>query len=403
MYVNLLDNPESNTGYAGAEPRRIWDAIYQENCFRVMATSDVARMCLEERVFYRLLSGLHTSITVHVFARWKRDAVTNEWLRNQGVWNMVFGRFPERLDNLYFTLDFLLRSLRLAAPHAAEAVAIDTGHPEEDARTRTLFAQLVGLNYDAKQDADTESNSNKASDSSAASADSTGVTPAASAPVAEFDQAFSLFESHDKKQLKDDLKNMFRNVSVIMNCVGCEKCRVWGKLNTLGIATALKISLAQSPAERAAVVRALQRNEVVAWVNTLASFSEAVHFVSLFTRLDYAPAPSVTAAAAAAETSQPAASAAIAPADGKATESKIAATTSATAAAAAAGAETAATASLSDAVTAAAAAASRVLRVVLAAVAEPVEALRQSEPHTSAMYGVTTALLLVGAAVFVCL
>ena len=31
-YVNLLLNPERYTGYAGPSARRIWDAVYSENC-----------------------------------------------------------------------------------------------------------------------------------------------------------------------------------------------------------------------------------------------------------------------------------------------------------------------------------------------------------------------------------
>lgn len=31
-YVNLLLNPERYTGYIGPSARRIWDAIYSENC-----------------------------------------------------------------------------------------------------------------------------------------------------------------------------------------------------------------------------------------------------------------------------------------------------------------------------------------------------------------------------------
>lgn len=246
VYVNLVDNPESNTGYSGDEPRRIWDAIYQENCFHVMSTNDVGDMCLEERVFYRLISGLHTSITAHVFARWKRGD-DHEWLHNQGLWNMVMARFPDRLDNLYFTLDFLLRSLRTAHPHLS-LLPIHTGDSSHDAHTSRLLQQLVSVK-----------------DGNA------GDMP-------------RLFSSPDQIQLKDDLKNMFRNVSVIMNCVGCEKCRVWGKLNTLGLATALKVTLA-SDEERGDIIRNLQRNEVVAWVNTLASFSESVHYINKFSVL----------------------------------------------------------------------------------------------------------------------
>lgn len=33
----------------------------------------------------------------------------------------------------------------------------------------------------------------------------------------------------------------FSCCSAIMDCVGCEKCRLWGKLQVLGLGTALKI------------------------------------------------------------------------------------------------------------------------------------------------------------------
>ena len=44
-----------------------------------------------------------------------------------------------------------------------------------------------------------------------------------------------------KKVLKEEYKKHFRNISMIMDCVPCEKCRLWGKIQTGGIGTALKI------------------------------------------------------------------------------------------------------------------------------------------------------------------
>jgi len=41
--------------------------------------------------------------------------------------------------------------------------------------------------------------------------------------------------------LKEEFKEHFRNVSRIMDCVGCDKCRLWGKVQTTGLGTALKI------------------------------------------------------------------------------------------------------------------------------------------------------------------
>jgi hypothetical protein len=37
------------------------------------------------------------------------------------------------------------------------------------------------------------------------------------------------------------MQNKFRNISRVMDCVGCDKCRLWGKLQVTGLGTALKI------------------------------------------------------------------------------------------------------------------------------------------------------------------
>jgi hypothetical protein len=90
VYVDLLANPERFTGYSGKSAQRIWQAIYQDNCFDVpqrpafspfpptpplkpagLAPSpDLIKSanadnetCLEKRVYYKLLSGwLYCSI-----------------------------------------------------------------------------------------------------------------------------------------------------------------------------------------------------------------------------------------------------------------------------------------------------------------------------------------------------
>ena len=60
-----------------------------------------------------------------------------------------------------------------------------------------------------------------------------------------------------------------------MDCVGCEKCRLWGKLQVLGLGTALKILMTP---ERAPL-GPLERNEVIALVNTLAQLVKSVEAV----------------------------------------------------------------------------------------------------------------------------
>lgn len=70
-YVNLLDNPESFTGYSGESATKVWRAIQEENCFSDggysgVATDNASGQCLEKRVFYRLMSGMQASISTHI-------------------------------------------------------------------------------------------------------------------------------------------------------------------------------------------------------------------------------------------------------------------------------------------------------------------------------------------------
>lgn len=63
------------TGYRGESARKIWKSIYEENCFfkhpQKMSASNpfsLDNLCFEERIFYRAVSGLHTSINLHLSA-----------------------------------------------------------------------------------------------------------------------------------------------------------------------------------------------------------------------------------------------------------------------------------------------------------------------------------------------
>ena len=68
-----------------------------------------------------------------------------------------------------------------------------------------------------------------------------------------------------------------------MDCVGCEKCKLWGKLQVLGIGTALKILMSQDDLADSQATHehgySLQRNEVIALVNTLGQLSASVQSV----------------------------------------------------------------------------------------------------------------------------
>ena len=47
VYVDLLENPERFTGYAGPSSSRVWKAIYEENCFTPVPFVDASRPTFE--------------------------------------------------------------------------------------------------------------------------------------------------------------------------------------------------------------------------------------------------------------------------------------------------------------------------------------------------------------------
>ena len=60
-----------------------------------------------------------------------------------------------------------------------------------------------------------------------------------------------------------------------MDCVGCEKCKLWGKLQIIGLGTALKILFSVDDIGQLT----LTRNEVIALFNLVSRLSESVHTV----------------------------------------------------------------------------------------------------------------------------
>ncbi|CAB4277112.1 unnamed protein product [Prunus armeniaca] len=133
-YVNLLLNPERYTGYIGPSPRRIWDAVYSENCPK-FSSQDI---CQEKKVLYKLISGLHSSISIHIAADYLLDKTTNLWGQNLELMHDRVLKYPDRVQNLYFTFLFVLRAVTKATDYLEQAEC-DTGNHEEDLKTQSLM------------------------------------------------------------------------------------------------------------------------------------------------------------------------------------------------------------------------------------------------------------------------
>uniref|UniRef100_A0A668TQ25 Endoplasmic reticulum oxidoreductase beta n=1 Tax=Oreochromis aureus TaxID=47969 RepID=A0A668TQ25_OREAU len=264
-YVDLLLNPERYTGYKGPSAWRVWNSIYEENCFNCYLYRPC--LCLEKRVFYRLISGLHSSINIHLCAEYLLD---EGWGRS--VWGPNIQEFRQRFDmaetkgegtrrlkNLYFLYLIELRALYKVAPYFERAIVnLYTGNAQEDGETKDLLLQIF--------------NEIKAF------------------PM-HFDEK-SMFAGHklEAKTLKEEFRLHFKNISRIMDCVGCSKCRLWGKLQTQGLGTALKILFSEKeiknlPEHSPSKGFQLTRQEIVALMNGFGRLSTSIYQLHHFRQL----------------------------------------------------------------------------------------------------------------------
>ncbi|KAF9931935.1 hypothetical protein FBU30_009230 [Linnemannia zychae] len=336
VYVDLMENPERFTGYSGPSAAKVWGAIYDENCFNVAQKMQLAagceqcsldretdeedfaktvydavvngisyaqnplstvkdhhghheksqkkqekvtrsnlredmspsmspaltaglgaqqqqqqdeEMCLEKRVFYRMISGLHASISIHICDEYFNQT-SGVWGPNLECFVSRVGAHPDRLENIFFDYSILVRAVTKLSGYLHN-YEFCTGNPEED--TKAMVDKLIEV-------------SNKS--------------------PAIFDEK-AMFVGPDAQALKLQFRDHFRNITKIMDCVGCEKCRLWGKVQTSGLGTALKILFSYNDEHLNPIKHPnlLQRTEIVALFNTLNRVSESVASIARFRTL----------------------------------------------------------------------------------------------------------------------
>ena len=281
-YINLLLNPERYTGYSGPSASRVWRAIQQENCFGRHEDT-----CLEKRVFYRLMSGLQSSISTHIAKKYYYPPPVDKWGNNIDLFITAVGSHPDRLNNLYFAFLFTLRAVQ-KAKDLLLSFPIVSGDENADNLAKSLLFELLNSNYTTRSAAGSSPTldlQQKGRPSSEVQECREGFDESNLFQVLHFILLYFslsyklqvsavpntygnyLHESlREKSDLRDDFRLRFRNISAIMNCVSCERCRVWGKLQVTGLGTAIKVLLS-TPEEL--VHDPLTRQEVIALVNTL--------------------------------------------------------------------------------------------------------------------------------------
>ena len=272
-YVSLRNNTERFTGYAGQSARQVWDSIYKENCFtgsnaqsagvfarglhsviqeygrqQVNTESDLYPLddqCQEQRTFYRIISGMHASISTHICWDYLNQT-TGRWSPNMTCYKERLHNHPERISNLYFNYALVTRAVSKLKKH---------------------FNHYTFCNGDADQDFETKQKVLELADR-------------VSDHPTTFDENV-LFVEPQTLELKEDFKHRFRNVSRLMDCVGCDRCRLWGKLQTAGYGAALKV-LFEFDENKNGENPHLRRTELVALINTLDRISHSLTAIKKF-------------------------------------------------------------------------------------------------------------------------
>jgi len=240
-YVDLPTNPEKFTGYTGDSATRVWQAIYNENCFGVPNHLSKEK-CMEKRVYYKLISGLHASISTNVCYYWL-DTKTGVWDKNVDCFKWKIGKFPDRVENIYLNYAIYVRAINKISNYLNNYTYCN-GNDEEDIKVAKLVKKVTDISKDY--------------------------------PFT-FDET-QFFNSPETKELLNDTKFQFRNVTRIMDCVACEKCRLWGKLQVTGLGTALKILFSTDNVNTVS----LKRSEIVAFVNGFNKLSTTIKMIDEF-------------------------------------------------------------------------------------------------------------------------
>lgn len=262
--------------HVGPSAHRIWSAIYDENCFQSPSHPGIDEQCYERRVFYRIISGLHSTISAHIaenYPKHKAGAFSLEAATsfnplassssssgsssdlteaNTQIYMQKLGDYPERLSNLYFTWTVVARAVQKAQP-LLTAYNYTTGNSTEDEFVSDQMQHLLSDQL---------------------------LTECSS----QFDERAMFNNGSDAGNLalRAEFQQHFRNVSKIIDCVGCEKCRLHGKLQVLGLGTALRILFGRTLSGSNEPSVTLTRNEIMALVVTLGKMTEALDIVSRF-------------------------------------------------------------------------------------------------------------------------
>ena len=232
VYVDLEHNKPGYTGYVGEKPRIIWNNIH--NTINLLHN----KKSIEYKILNKIISGFHALVNVLNYAHYYGVNKPNIMLYEQYI-------NEKYLDNLYFNYVLFLRSFNKISKPILINYNFNTGNTSDDSFTNGLINYLSESQI-IKDKCNQYNTFNE----------------------------YNLF-TNNNINLMNDFRNAFKSISKIIDCVECSKCKLHGKLTTLGIGTALKILFTKDKL----TPDFLERNEIIAFINIFGKYSDALSFI----------------------------------------------------------------------------------------------------------------------------
>ena len=239
-YIDLLKNPEGYTGYRG---KHIWNAIFKENCF----SDSYSSLCVEDKIFSNILMGWLVNTNFQIGCNF-RNRNTNESYVNISYVTNKFLYHKDKIDYLFFLYSLMLKAVNKAVPYLLN-YNYSSGNKTEDQMTKKIIKEIFKYeleNMDLIEDS--------------------------------FQDTYFYFEQFISSNRISELIIRFRNISSIIDCVTCSKCRMHAKLEVFGIATMFKILYASSNEE---LSKCMSRNELVSFINLFAKLSKSISNIEM--------------------------------------------------------------------------------------------------------------------------
>ncbi|KGG52949.1 hypothetical protein DI09_121p80 [Mitosporidium daphniae] len=192
---------------------------------------------------------MHTSVSTHLSYKYFNES-SGLFEPNIFEYQHRVGLYPERKANFFLTFVVLFRAIQKISPiiHSNYDFRLKES-PDDEQKTKDIFQKISKLSLKCPN-------------------------------LFNEKLLFNTKSNPDALLLKQSLRDHFQNISRILDCVGCQRCRLWGKIQIIGLGTALKI-LFSYPEDITKC--SLSRVELVALYNTLGKYSETLFFIQ---RLD---------------------------------------------------------------------------------------------------------------------